>query len=50
MAFASLEDLSGTIELVIFPDAYAKVESLVKSDGIMIVEGVLENSEQKAKI
>ncbi len=50
MAFASLEDLSGTIELVIFPDVYAKVEALVKSDGILIVEGILEKAEQKPKI
>lgn len=50
MAFASLEDMSGTIELVIFPDAYAKAESLVKSDGILIVEGILEKTEQKPKI
>lgn len=50
MAFANLEDSTGTIELIVFPDIYAQTESLIKSDGVMLVEGALETGEQKPKL
>jgi len=45
MAFAALEDTSAGLELVIFPDVYAKAEPALKSDSALIVSGVLEKSE-----
>lgn len=50
MAFAKVEDLSGQCELIIFPDTYAKYESLVKDERPMVVMGSLENEEGSVKI
>ncbi len=50
MAFAKMEDLTGTCELVVFPDAYAKFELLLKEDRPMILGGFLEGDETTAKI
>ena len=50
MAFAKMEDLTGTCELVVFPDAYAKFELLLKEDRPMILGGFLEGDESNAKI
>lgn len=51
MAFATLEDLYGTIELIIFPRTYDKYEKLVFEDSIVVVEGrVSLNEEEEPKI
>ena len=50
MAFAKLEDLHGTCELVIFPDVFAKHEGDLKSDKPLLVGGNLEDSEGAIKI
>lgn len=49
MAFATIEDLQGTIELVIFPRTWEKVSQLVEIDRIVVVEGRvdLEGAEPK---
>ena len=41
MAFATLEDLSGTAEVVFFSDVYAECRELVVQDGVILVEGRL---------
>lgn len=46
MAFAQLEDLTGSVELVIFPDAYLKAEMSLKSEQPLIVTGNVEVSEE----
>jgi len=46
MAFSKVEDLTGACELVIFPDAFAKVETLLKEERPMLVGGFLETSEE----
>lgn len=48
MAFASLEDLYGIIELVIFPKTYSSYREYIEEDEIVIVEGrvALEDDEQ----
>lgn len=43
MRFLSVEDLTGTIELVLFPGVYKKFGHLVKSRGPYIAEGEVEN-------
>lgn len=48
MAFGQLEDQDSSIELVVFPEAYLKFQNLIKSDGIILVEGILEKDEQRA--
>jgi DNA polymerase-3 subunit alpha len=46
MAFAKIEDLTAACELVIFPDVYAKMESLLKDERPMLVAGLLEVSDE----
>lgn len=50
MAFASLEDLSGSIELVVFPEAFAKGELALKSDQPVLVGGNLKKEQGSIKI
>ncbi len=50
MGFASIEDLQGKIELVIFPSAWSKYAELVEVDRIILVEGRVDNSGAEPKI
>jgi DNA polymerase-3 subunit alpha len=43
MAFGTLEDTTGSIELVIFPKSYAKFELLCRSTEPLLVKGVVEH-------
>jgi len=47
MATFSLEDLSGTVEVLVFPNAYPKFEPFMKSDSPILVAGRLEMDEGK---
>ncbi|MCG8401278.1 MAG: DNA polymerase III subunit alpha [Firmicutes bacterium] len=40
MAFASLEDLTGLVELVVFPRTYRECAALLKADAAVLVSGV----------
>ncbi len=46
MAFAKIEDLTGSCELVIFPDTFAKIENMLKDERPMLIAGLLEVSEE----
>lgn len=46
MAFAKIEDLTGSVEAVIFPDAFARTEVLLKDERPMLIAGLLEVSEE----
>ncbi|MCK6598925.1 MAG: DNA polymerase III subunit alpha, partial [Bdellovibrionaceae bacterium] len=50
MAFAKLEDLTGSCELVVFPDAYAKFEPVFKDDKPVLIAGMVEDNEGVFKI
>lgn len=50
MAFGRVEDLTGSVELVIFPDTYAKYAHLLKEEKPLLVGGGLEVSEGNPKI
>lgn len=50
MAFAKLEDLTGTAELVIFPDTFEKCGSFLKDERPLLIGGGLEINEGAAKI
>jgi DNA polymerase-3 subunit alpha len=41
MAFASLEDLDGTVDLVVFPDAYERAREELVADAVIVVQGRL---------
>ncbi|MFN2299847.1 MAG: DNA polymerase III subunit alpha, partial [Anaerolineales bacterium] len=42
MAFATLEDLQGSIELILFPRVWAKVQPIVKEDAVLVAAGKAE--------
>jgi DNA polymerase III subunit alpha len=50
MAFISLEDLTGCVEVVVFSDVYAKCSEWLKSDDPIHVTGTVEQGEKGAKI
>ncbi|MBI5440427.1 MAG: DNA polymerase III subunit alpha, partial [Deltaproteobacteria bacterium] len=50
MAFVTLEDVEGAIEIVVFSDLYAKAANLLSSDEPLLVRGTLEKSEDSGKI
>lgn len=48
MAFAKLEDLYGTIEVIVFPKTYEKLNSLVAVDQLVFVKGRVSMREDEA--
>ena len=42
MATLALEDLSGSVDAVVFPDVFKRCESLLESEAAVLVRGVLE--------
>jgi DNA polymerase-3 subunit alpha len=50
MAFAEVEDLTGRVELVVFPEAFAKHEIQLKSDQPVLVAGKLEKDGESVKL
>ncbi len=50
MAFVQLEDLTGSVELILFPDSYAAAAPHLQSDEPLWLEGVLERDERNQKI
>ncbi|MGB8657162.1 MAG: DNA polymerase III subunit alpha [Candidatus Zixiibacteriota bacterium] len=51
MAFATLEDFVGTVEIVIFSDCYEKSRRVIRSDSMVLVKGRASTKEgEKAKV
>ena len=50
MAFAAIEDLQGTIELVIFPRTWTQVANLLVYDKIILVKGKLDSQGAEPKV
>jgi DNA polymerase-3 subunit alpha len=50
MAFVTLEDLQGTVDLVIFPRTWEKVAHLVEMDRIVIVDGKVDSQDSDPKV
>lgn len=50
MAFAALEDLTGSVELVVFPDVYAKTEMYFKEEKPLLIGGLLEIENGNPKV
>ncbi len=50
MAFARVEDVTGGVELVVFPDTFAKYENILKSDAPIVVGGIVEIEEGHPKM
>ncbi len=51
MAFVTLEDLNGTIEVIVFPDTYSKYSQAISEDNVILINGRASISEdQPAKV
>ncbi len=50
MVFITLEDLEGTVEVIVFPKVYEECKELIKKDEIVIIEGRLDVAEGKIKL
>ena len=50
MAILNLEDLTGTVETIVFPDLYATSQHMLLTDTPLIIAGQLDKSEQGNKI
>lgn len=50
MAFASLEDMYGNIEMVVFPSTYSQYRNLIEDDNVLIVKGKLQTDESDVKL
>jgi DNA polymerase-3 subunit alpha len=50
MAVFQLEDLEGTIEVLVFPDAFARHRSLLEEDAAVLVTGTIEVAEDQRRV
>lgn len=50
MAFGRLEDMTGGLELVVFPDTFAQYERVFKSDAPILVSGTVEKEDGGIKL
>jgi DNA polymerase III subunit alpha len=50
MAVIQLEDWEGIVEVLIFPDTYAKTQRLLEIDAPILVKGKLDNDESTIKV
>lgn len=47
MAFVKIEDLTGSVELVIFPDLFERYSSLLEEDNLLVFEGRTDLKEEE---
>ncbi|MGB9779729.1 DNA polymerase III subunit alpha [Caldanaerobacter sp.] len=47
MAFVTLEDMYGTVEIIVFPTVYERYSSLIKEDKIVLVKGKVSLKEEE---
>ncbi len=50
MAFVTLEDLTGSCEVIVFPKTYEQAHLLLKRDAVVVVRGRVDVAEQQAKV
>lgn len=50
MAFLTLEDLRGTVEVVVFPRQYGLYQSLLREDAKIFVKGTSQISEEESRL
>ena len=50
MSFANLEDMYGSIEMVIFPEVYKKYRNIIDEDSVVLVKGNLQVDERDVKL
>ena len=50
MAYLKLEDLAGSVEVIVFPDLYATAAPRLVSDEPLLIHGILDRGEKGTKI
>jgi DNA polymerase-3 subunit alpha len=50
MAFGTLEDMDGTADLVVFPDAFEKIRDLMVPDAVVVMQGRLSGRNGRTSI
>ncbi len=50
MAYLTIEDLYGTLELIVFPDVYAESTGIISQDTPVIIAGMIDKSDKGLKI
>ncbi len=50
MAFATIEDMQGVFEVVIFPSVYSSTNELLVSDNAVLIQGKVQQEEKSPKI
>jgi DNA polymerase-3 subunit alpha len=50
MAFVRLEDLKGSVELIVFPDCYASSSAALASERPVLVKGAVDKDERGVKL
>ena len=50
MAVFMLDDIGGSLEVVVFPEAFAKHSSLIDADAMLLVRGKFEKDDESARI
>ena len=50
MAILSLEDLDGTLEVLVFPEAYQRYGSVIQQEGAIMVCGEVSRRDEEAKL
>lgn len=50
MAFAKIDDFTGTIELVVFPSIYERTKSLWRTDNVILIKGKVSEKEDRLTV
>ena len=50
MAYLNLEDLQGTVEVIVFPELFKNVSSLLSTDAPLLISGFLDKAEKGNRI
>lgn len=50
MVFLTLEDLTGSVEVILFPRVYQKVGTLIANDAVVLIDGRVSSQEEEAKV
>jgi DNA polymerase-3 subunit alpha len=50
MAFLTLEDLTGGVEVIVFPKTYEQAHASLRRDAVVVVRGRLDVAEQQVKV
>jgi DNA polymerase III subunit alpha len=50
MAVFMLEDIAGSLEVVVFPETFSKHGSMIEADAMLLVRGKFEKDDESARI